>query len=214
MIDALYWANKNKRVLLIALAFLVALALISWWIWDRQQRTEAALQKATVLTADQATNIDYLQNALKESTQNAEMLAAKVKAAQEGKLQTVTTFYVQAETPQQAATDVADRINVKDPTLPPLALANTDQTLSVPQQVKQPDGSSQWQVGVYKVNNYRNWEWSAGIGQHGGDWYVPVELQRNFSKNAAASVEYHALGKKKGWEASYTRMTDKPFLLF
>lgn len=214
MIDALYWANKNKRVLLIALAFLVALALIAWWIWDRQHKTEAALQKATVLTADQATNINYLQNALNESKQNAEMLAAKVKAAQEGKLQPVTTFYVQAETPQRAAADVADRINSKDQTLPPQALANTDRTLSVPQQVKQPNGSSQWQVGVYKVNNYRNWEWSAGIGQHGGDWYVPVELQRNFSKDAAASVEYHALGKKKGWEASYTRMTDKPFILF
>jgi len=69
-------------------------------------------------------------------------------------------------------------------------------------------------VGVYKNNNYRNWEWSGGYGQHGGDQYIPIELQRNFSKDAAVSYEHHFGGNSSGWEVKYTRKTDKLFLLF
>lgn len=74
--------------------------------------------------------------------------------------------------------------------------------------------SSNYDVGVFKVNNYRNWEWSIGYGQHGGDRYIPVELQRNFSKDVTASVEYHFGGRNTGWEVKYTRKTDKLLLLF
>ncbi|MBP2625576.1 MAG: hypothetical protein H6Q68_287 [Firmicutes bacterium] len=44
--------------------------------------------------------------------------------------------------------------------------------------------------------------------------YVPLELQRNFSKDAAVSIEYHAGGREKGVEAKYTRRIDNLFLLF
>jgi len=57
--------------------------------------------------------------------------------------------------------------------------------------------------GVFKVNNNRAWEWAIEFGKHGGDRYIPVELQRNFSKDAAVSVEYHFWGREKGFEFKY-----------
>ena len=213
----LYWAYKNRRVLIVALACLIVVFLIGHYIWGKYADTEAKLQRATVLTEQQATDINYLQNALGESKQNAEMLAAKVKEAQAGSLQPVTRFTVEAPTVQVAAKQVAQRINDNDQSLPPAALSPCDRTLTVPQQVKQPDGTAQWQVGVYKVNNFRNWEWGAGVGIHKGDTYIPVSLQRNYSKDRAIEAEAHvntAGGGIAGGEIKYKVKTDKLFFLF
>lgn len=208
------WIKNNWRVLLAVLALIIILCILGWFLWQHQAANESKLQQAIVLSEKQAADNNVLQNELKISKQNAEMLAAAVKQAQAGQLQPVTHFYVQAPTVQQAAQDIAERINKNDTTLPPMALEKTDRTVTVPQEVTQKDGSKEWQVGIYKVNNYRNWEWSVGYGQHGGDRYVPVEVQRNFSKDAAASYEHHFFGKQAGWEAKYTRKTDKLLWLF
>ena len=186
------------------------------------------MQQATVLTAQQTTDINVLQNDLQISKQNADLTAAAIKKAQAGQLQPVTNFIVQATSSEQAAQQVATRINGKDSTLPPVALENTDRTIvssisttseqktSIDKQnIK--DGASindNFLTQVYKINNYRNWEWSAGYGQHGGDRYMPVELQRNFSKDAALSYEHHFTGTQSGFEVKYTRKTDKLFILF
>lgn len=52
------------------------------------------------------------------------------------------------------------------------------------------------------------------LRQHGDDRYIPVELQRNFSKDAAVSAEYHYDGNESGWELKYTKKTGKLFGLF
>lgn len=113
---------------------------------------------------------------------------------------------MQAPSLPQAATQVQERIIKNDATLPPAALEKTDRTVVTP-------NTKDFKVDVYKYNGYRNWEWSAGYGQHGGDRYVPVEVQRNFSKDAAISYEHH-FGGKPGWEVKYTRKTDKLLFLF
>jgi len=105
-----------------------------------------------------------------------------------------------------------DRINASDPTLPPQALEKTDRTVVVANTNKTP--ASNYDVGFFKVNNYRAWEWGIGFGKHGGDRYIPVELQQNFSKDAAVSVEYHYGGHDPGWEVKYKLKTDKLFGLF
>jgi len=102
---------------------------------------------------------------------------------------------------------VANRINTNDPILPPQALEKTDRTVVVANMNKTP--ASNYDIGGFKVNNYRAWELSIGYGQHGGDRYIPVELQRNFSKDADVSVEYHVGGRQSGYEVKYTRKTDK-----
>jgi len=164
------------------------------------------------LTEQLAQDKNVLQNKLDMSKQNAEMLASFIEQAQMGQMQPVSYFTVQAPTLPLAAEQVADRINANDPTLPPQALEKTDRTVVVPNTNKTP--ASNYDVGVFKVNNYRNWEWGIGYGQHGGDQYLPVELQRNFSKDTAIGVEYHAGGHEKSFEIKYVRKTDKAFFLF
>ncbi|SMD07348.1 hypothetical protein [Sporomusa malonica] len=56
--------------------------------------------------------------------------------------------------------------------MPPLALEKTDRTVVVPNTEKMHE--AKWDVGVFKVNNYRNWEWSAGYGWHNKDWYADI----------------------------------------
>lgn len=205
--------QQFRRPVFIFLLILLFVAT-AYFTYQKYAETETALREAKVINQKQATDVNALQNLLQESRQNAQMLADAVKQAQAGQKQPVVNFTVQAPTVEQAAQDTARRINEKDPTLPPAALSPSDRTLTVPQQVKQPDGTQEWQVGVYKVNNYRNWEWSAGFGQHGGDQYIPLQLQRNFSKDAALSYEQHFGGKESGQEIKYTVKTDKLLFLF
>jgi len=73
-----------------------------------------------------------------------------------------------------------------------------------------------YDVAVFKVNNYRNWEWSAGYGMQNGVKYIPIGLQRNYSKDRAIEAEVHIGGLKNvtGWEMKYVVKTDKLFILF
>ena len=196
-------------VVLLVLALICGLV----WMYQKNNASEEALQKAAVMTAAQAANSDYLQNELKISKQNADMMSAAVKAAQAGNLAPAITFVQTAPTVDQAAGTVAQRINDGDKTLPSMALEKTDRTAVVPQEVVNKDGTKEWKVDVMKVNLYRNWEWSAGYGRHGGDSYIPIGLQRNYSKDRAVAIEYH-VGGKSGYEIKYVVKTDKLFGLF
>jgi hypothetical protein len=191
---------------------IICVMLAGYYSWQKHTETEAKLQQAIVLSQQQAQDKNVLQNTLDLSNQNAEMLANFITKAQAGQLQPITQFMVQAPSVQVAAEDVAKRINQNDPTLPPAALEKTDNTIVTTNTNK--TAQNPYDVAVFKNNNYRNWEWSAGYGQHGGDRYMPVALQRNFSKDAAVSYEHHFGGNESGWEVKYIRKTDKLFLLF
>ena len=202
---------RGKIVLsLILIISVLALCGAGYYAWQKHVDTTEKLQKATVLNEQQAQDKNVLQNKLDVSKLNAEMLASFIKQAQAGQVQPVTHFTLQAPDLTQATQQVANRINAKDPTLPPEALDKTDRTVVVANTNKTP--ASNYDVGIFKLNTYRNWEYSIGYGQHGSDRYIPVELQRNFSKDAAVSVEYHFGGRDPGWEVKYIRKTDK--LLF
>jgi hypothetical protein len=209
-------SSKYSRFFIIgALLLLIIASCIAYYFYHKHTAAETKLHKAVTLTEQQATDINYLRNELQMSSQNAEALAAEVEKAKAGKVQPVVNFSVQAPTVQAAAENVKDRINAKDPALPPAALADTDRTLSVPQQVKKPDGSQSWQVGVYKVNNYTNWYVGAGVGWHKGDFYIPIAAQRNFSKDAAIEAQAHVnpadIKDINGGQVMYKRAVNKLF---
>lgn len=211
------WLNsftaRGKMFLsLILLAAVLLVSVAGYFAWQKHSDTAEKLKQAKALTEQQATDKNVLQNKLDVSKQNAEMLISFVKQAQKGQVQPVNYFTVQATNLPVAAQQVADRINAKDPTLPTQALDKTDRTVVVLNTNKTP--TSNYDMGVFKVNNYRNWEWSIGYGQHGGDRYAPIQLQRNWSKDAAVSAEYHIGGQEKGWEVKYTVKTDKILFLF
>jgi len=204
---------KAVAVLIIVLILgLFALCGAVYYTWHKHSDTAEKLQQATVLTEQQVQDKNVLQNQLQMSKQNAEMLASYIKQAQAGQVQPVKYFAVQVPNLPVATQQIADRINANDLTLPPESLEKADRTVVVPNTNRTP--TSNYDIGIFKVNNYRNWEYSVGYGQHGGDRYVPVQLQRNFSKDAAVSVEYHIGGRDLGWEVKYTKKTDKMFGLF
>lgn len=203
--------QKCRGPVLICIGILILL-VIAYFAWQRHSATEAKLQEAVALTQRQATDVNTLQNSLNESKQNAQMLADYINRALTGQVQPVANLTIQAPSLPAATQQVVERINQNDPTLPPLALEKTDRTVVVPNENKTPQAN--YDVGVFKVNNYRNWEWSTGYGQHGGDRYIPVEVQRNYSKDAAVSYEQHFGGKQSGYEVKYTRKTDKLLFLF
>ena len=194
---------------------LIVLALIGGlvWLYQKNNTTEEALQKAAVMTAAQAASSDYWQNQLNMSKQNADAAVAAIAAARSGNLTPSVTFVQQSPTVEKAAETVAQRINANDATLPPAALTKTDRTAVIPQEVTNKDGTKEWKVDVMKVNNYRNWEWGVGVGVQDGKKYVPIEIQRNFSRDRAVAAEYH-VGGGGGYEVKYKVMTDKLFFLF
>ncbi|HWR09890.1 hypothetical protein [Sporomusa sp.] len=204
--------TKRQAAILLGVILLVIAGCCLLYRHNADWKTR--LQQATVLTEEQARNINSLQNELSLSKQNAEMLAAAVAEAKAGERQPEVKFIVQAPTVQAAAKTVAEQINQQDKTLPPLALEKTDRTLIVPNNKKTPE--TNWDVGVFKVNNYRNWEWAVGYGWHDRDRYMPVELQRNYSKDRAMSAEVHIkdTGKLVGGEVKYVIKTDRLFFLF
>ena len=229
MIDIKKMSNKY---VLIGIVLLVVVGLL-YFAWHKDAEKEAKLQKAIVMSQQDAQDKNVLQNKLDLSKQNAEMLASFVSRAQVGEVQPVAHFTVEAPSLPQAAEQVADRINGRDPTLPSVVLEKTDNTIVTTENLNEqqqaaarkvneknvgtdkPKLNEEYGVGVYKNNNYRNWEWSVGYGQQNGEGYIPVGLQRNYSKDKAIEAEVHLdPGKLKnttGWEVKYVLKTDKLF---
>lgn len=228
IVKATLWQKCRPYAIAGAVILLAAAGI--YYAYNRISNAESIAEQATVLSQQQAKDANILQNMLNESKQNAQMMADFIKNAQAGHLQPVTNFTVTATSPQAAAQQVADRINQNDLTLPPAALEKTDRTIvssvaTTPEQKAAIDQqnakngtniNNQYLTQVYKSNNYRNWDVSAGVGWHNGDVYIPVEVQRNYSKSHAVSGEIHVKpsGSIDGGEAKYTVKTDKIFGLF
>ena len=208
---------RGKIILSLILVVVVLVVCgAGYYAWQKHSDTVDKLQQATVLSQQQAQDANVLQNKLDLSKQNAEMLASFIKQAQAGQVQPINNFTVQAPDVQQAAEQVANRINAKDPTLPPAALEKTDNTIVTPNINKTPQAN--YDVAVFKNNNYRNWEWSIGYGVQDGNNYIPIGLQRNYSKDRAIEAEIHfdpgQVKKVTGGELKYIVKTDKLFLIF
>lgn len=213
MIALLDFFNKNKIVILVIIAlFLGGCILAMSFVYSM----DAKYQKAIQMSQQQMSDIASLQKELNMSKQNAEMLKTFYEKTQTGQVKPNAQFYVSANNNEDAAQQVKERINDHDNTLPSAALEATDTTTVVPKPGVSNGGTQQVGVDVYKYNGYRNWEWSIGGGVHDGKAYVPLELQRNISKDKAISAEIHidSKGKVSGYEAKYTIMTNRLFFLF
>ena len=88
---------------------------------------------------------------------------------------------VVAENQEEALKKVQDSYDKQE--FPPLAYENTDRTLIAPK--------SEYEVGVYKVNLYRNWEIGTGIGVHDKDFYIPLSIKRNYDRSHSVEAEIH-----------------------
>ena len=189
--------KQNKWLLMLALSFLLICAML-FWFWRRTQHAEEKYRQAVVLQQEQLEQTQELSKALHISQMNAKELQV---AYDELKTKPpAASFTVSAPSLEIAATQVAERINKQDATLPPTALEKTDRTAVV-------KNDADYKVDVLKINLDKSWELSTGVGSHQGDVYVPLGLQRNYSPNKALAAEVHlvpeelARGKIKtsGW---------------
>ena len=182
--------KKNKKsCLAVALLFFCLLAALGF-LCRELAHTEKTLEEKQdeihVMTEDHARDINALQNELNISRQNAVAARQEILEAQQGgKAPTV----IYKELPKNGAPLVEvikEKLEKKDTTLPPEALAKTDKTVIA----EQPE-NKEIPVGIYKINTYRNWEIGTGLGVHEGKPYIPLSIQRNYKKDRSIAVEVH-----------------------
>lgn len=192
-----YWEYYKKTIITILLVILSVGGLI-YFGYSYYKHSEERFAKAITLTQEQALDIATLKQKLSISQQNAEALQGQIQKVIEGKVKPVATFTQQADTVEDAAVEVQERINSGDTTLPAEALEKTDRTAVVPQKL---ETKTDWEVGVYKINLRKKWEFGGGLGVQDSDPYIVAAVKNNYAKNRAVSVEVH-LDPRNGMRAN------------
>lgn len=176
--------------IIIVIIFSVVIGLMFKKIIDLQSDLDS---KPTIMTPEQATNPNYLQNKENMSRTDAEKTTVIIEKAQQGQVQPNSTIVIQAPTPEKATEVVKEKIEQKDPTLPPEALEKTDRTIIA----EQPENKD-YQVGVYKINLSKRWSIGTGLGQLDNKTYVPISFERLYKNNKSIEVQGNFdLEKKK-----------------
>ena len=165
------------------------------------QRDHQPIETQTILTSEEAQNPNVLQNKLKLNKPNAELAAAQIRDAQTAVKRPQTVYNERNEGGGSVTYTVKEKLDRGDSTLPREALAKTDKTVVA----EQPENKDV-PVGIYKINNYRNWELGIGTGVHNGRAYIPISLQRNYKKDRSVVLEIHydlRAGKVNGGEVQW-----------
>lgn len=167
--------------------FVIILIVIGVYLYNNiqeQKELEEKLHNATQLTTEQAQDVEYLQNQLDMKKDDAKETVTIIKEAQSNQIPPNTTITIQAPTPQQAVEQTTERIQEKDPTLPPEAIEDTDKTI-----VSEQPENEEYQVGVYKINLQKDWSIGTGLGINDDDVYVPLSISRQYKKDRAVDVQ-------------------------
>ena len=167
----------------------VCLAIILCVLFLNSCKHEDSVEKTQdpiVLTPEEAVNENVLENKLDMNKSNARETASYIRDAQIGLRRPQTLYNERNDGGGSVVYTVQEKLTRNDAALPKEALAKTDATIVA----EQPENKDV-PVGIYKINNYRNWELGVGMGIHDGKTYIPVSLQRNYSKNHSVAVELH-----------------------
>lgn len=167
--------------------FVIILIVIGVYLYNNiqeQKELEEKLHNATQLTTEQAQDVEYLQNQLDMKKDDAKETVTIIKEAQSNQIPPSTTITIQAPTPQQAVEQTTERIQEKDPTLPPEAIEDTDKTIVT----EQPE-NEEYQVGVYKINLQKDWSIGTGLGINDDEVYVPLSISRQYKKDRAVDIQ-------------------------
>lgn len=174
---------KNHWGMALAVLLIFVLGVTCLFMTHKLKEQQDAV---TTMTSEHAQNVNSLQNELKINKQNAEALQRDIIASQNA-TKRPQIVYTESLAPGESVVKVVqDRLLKNDSTLPPLALEKTDRTV-----VAEQPNNKEIPVGIYKINTYRNWELGIGAGVHDGDFYVPVSIQRNYSRNHSVEAEIH-----------------------
>lgn len=174
--------NIIKNILLIVIIGIIS--YIAYSLYEQNKELEEKLDRATYVPTEQVTTTKYFEDEMDMKKDDAKDTVVIIEKAQENKIPPSTSITVQAPTPQQAATIVTEKIQNNDKDLPEEFTEEADKTI-VTEQPKNED----YQVGVYKINNYKNWSAGVGVGTFDGDTYVPVTISRQLSKEKSIDFQ-------------------------
>lgn len=174
--------SRLMAVLFVCLAIILCVLLLGSCKHDSEKTQEEPL----VLTPEEAVNENVLENKLDMNKSNARETASYIRDAQIGLRRPQSLYNERNDGGCSVTYTVQEKLARNDTALPKEALAKTDATIVA----EQPENKDV-PVGIYKINNYRNWELGVGMGVHDGKTYIPVSLQRNYSKNHSVAVELH-----------------------
>ena len=180
--------GMSRKSRLMAVLF-VCLAIILCVLFLGSCKHDAVVEKTQdpiVLTPEEAVNENVLENKLDMNRSNARETASYIRDAQIGLRRPQSLYNERNDDGGSVTYTVREKLARNDAALPKEALAKTDATIVA----AQPENKDV-PVGIYKINNYRNWELGVGMGVHDGKTYIPVSLQRNYSKNHSVAVELH-----------------------
>lgn len=170
-------------VLFVCLAIILCVLFLGSCKHDAVETTQ---EEPIVLTPEEAVNENVLENKLDMNKSNARETASYIRDAQIGLRRPQTLYNERNDGGGSVTYTVQKKLARNDAALPKEALAKTDATIVA----AQPENKDV-PVGIYKINNYRNWELGVGMGVHDGKTYIPVSLQRNYSKSHSVAVELH-----------------------
>lgn len=177
------WIKTHIKDILIII-ILLCVSVYLYYSINNQKRMEEELKQAQELTSEQAQSIEYLKNELNMKESDAKETVTIIKEAQNNQIPPTTSVTIQAPSPQGAVEKVTEDINNKEEYLPKEAVEDTDKTI-----VSEQPENEDYQVGVYKINTYRNWGVGTGIGTNNNDVYIPITVSRQYKKDKSIDFQ-------------------------
>ena len=178
--------SNHYKAILISIFMFIFLSLFAYLCIrvDRYLQHQEEVKQPTVMTPQQATDPNYLQNTKDMSKDDAAKTTVIIERAQQGYTQPSSSMTVISTSPTEAAKQVQERIIEEDPTVPKEALDKSDRTIISPQ----PENKD-YQVGVYKINLSKRWSIGTGIGTLDGQTYIPITAERLYKNDRSIEIQ-------------------------
>lgn len=178
--------SNHYKAILISIFMIIFLSLFAYLCIrvDRYLQHQEEVKQPTVMTPQQATDPNYLQNTKDMSKDDAAKTTVIIERAQQGYTQPSSSMTVISTSPTEAAKQVQERIIEQDPTVPKEALDKSDRTIVAPQ----PENKD-YQVGVYKINLSKRWSIGTGIGTLDGQTYIPITAERLYKNDRSIEIQ-------------------------
>ena len=178
--------SNHYKAILISIFMIIFLSLFAYLCIrvDRYFQHQEEVKQPTVMTPQQATDPNYLQNTKDMSKDDAAKTTIIIERAQQGYTQPSSSMTVISTSPTEAAKQVQERIIEQDPTVPKEALDKSDRTIVAPQ----PENKD-YQVGVYKINLSKRWSIGTGIGTLDGQTYIPITAERLYKNDRSIEIQ-------------------------
>lgn len=176
--------NHWKECLLL-LCFIV-IGFMAFYIHHLTQIKHEQQETPVTMTATSATDENQLMKTLDTNRANTTAARRQIIDAQYALKAPVVTYSVQNDTGYSDTKAIAEKLATGDSSTPKEALEKSDKTIVA----EQPNNPT-IPVGVYKINLYKNWETGIGYGRQDGESYIPISIQRNYSRNHSIMLEGH-----------------------